>query len=74
MLNYSLPKELPSLTNTQHQGFQTNFSITLKNQYAFILLHLKKTAQTKNTLKLAIPEVSIFYNNLPYEILYNENG
>ena len=69
-----MPKELPLLKTTQHIGFQTNFAITLKNQYAFILLHLKKTLLTRNTLSIVIPEVCIFHNHQPYDILYNENG
>jgi hypothetical protein len=54
-LTFSVPKDLPLLKTTPIQSLQTNFSISLKNQYAFILLHLKKLPQTKNVLTINIP-------------------
>ena len=52
----------------------TNQGIKLTSQYAFLLLHLKKVAQSKNVLGVNIPEVCLFYKGMPLELLYSEGG
>lgn len=54
--------------------FPTNFSITLKNAYSFILLHLVRSPSSKNKLGINIPEVCIFHSRSPYELFYAEQG
>ena len=48
-------KDIPSC-----REYKTNYNITLKNPYAFIVLHLKKPTKSKNKLYINIPELCIF--------------
>lgn len=54
----------------------TNDGVSVSHQYVFILMHLKVQAAsaTKNRLNINIPEICVFRNHLPYEILYEEHG
>lgn len=39
----------------------------------FVLLHLKNK-DNKNVLNLNIPEVGVFVDKVPYDILYSQEG
>lgn len=73
-LSLSATKSLPKTQRANSLSLQTNFSIAVRSEYAFVLLHLRKVATSKNMLTLSIPEVCIFHNQQPYELLFNEAG
>lgn len=51
----------------------TNFNISVYNPYCFILLHLRNKGH-KNPMNLYIPEVCIFHDRTPYDIVHNSKG
>lgn len=55
-------------------NYPTNFSLTLKNPYLFVLLHLLKDPSSKNKLGINIPDICIFYNSAPYGVIYSHDG
>lgn len=51
----------------------TNFGITVNNPYCFVLLHLRNKS-SKNPINVNIPEVCIFHDRIPYDIIYASKG
>lgn len=54
--------------------FPTNYSLLLKSPYLFVLIHLKKSKDSKNKLGINIPEICIFDAKTPYDVLYSYDG
>jgi hypothetical protein len=54
--------------------FPTNFSLVVKNPYLFVLIHLKKSLNSKNKLGINIPDICIFDARIPYDVLYSDGG
>jgi hypothetical protein len=52
---------------------ETNFGITVDNQFVFILLHLR-TGDNKNIINLQIPEICIFHKGDIFEMVYSSGG
>lgn len=51
----------------------TNFGIVISNPYAFVLLHLRNKTN-KSSIGVKIPEVTIFYDRMPYDIVSSVKG
>jgi hypothetical protein len=64
----------PRAWSLTRRPLPTNFRITLGNPYAFLLLHLRASPHCRNSLGVSIPDVCLFHNQAPYEVLFEEGG
>ena len=60
---------LITISNNNDDLIETNFGFSIANPLCFILLHLRNRG-TKNTLNIKIPEICIFADRLPLDIVY----
>jgi hypothetical protein len=51
----------------------TNFGIIVNHPFAFVLLHLRNKTN-KYPIHVNIPEVCIFYDKNPYDVVYAHKG
>ena len=71
--NIKKPKKSVILPPSDDSEFKTNFGFSVFNPYCFILLHLRNKTNL-NPINLHIPEVCIFHDKMPYDIVYSSKG